>query len=69
MFIGIISILALVSLVLRSFFKTTKSEVTEEDLDELNSGPPLISKMVESESKGMLSEKFHHNIGSPIYDP
>jgi hypothetical protein len=70
MFIGLFSILAVVSFVLRSFFNTKKREViTEEDLDDFNSGPPLISKMVEKESKVMLPEKFHHNLGSPIYDP
>ena len=45
MIIGIFTILAVVSMVLKNLLKYSpkKSEVTEEDLDDFNSGPPLLS--------------------------
>jgi hypothetical protein len=73
MFITIISVLVVVGLVLRNllrFMKFPKSEVSisQEDLEEFNTGPPLMSNVFEAESKEMLPMKFVHNEKSdPIY--
>jgi hypothetical protein len=71
MFIGFISVLAVVSLILRSFLRNSKalaSEVSMDDLEEFNAGPPLQSQLLEAESKGLIDIKFPHNHGTPVYN-
>ena len=71
MFIGILSVLAVVSIILRNFLRPSpkKSEVSMDDLKEFNSSPPLQSELLEAESKGMLDKKFPHNYHvPPVYN-
>lgn len=69
MYFGLLSVLAVVSLVLRNYLRPTpKCEVSELDLEDFNKPPPTQSEILEAESKGMLAQKFPHNQGTPTFN-